>query len=291
MKLLFFNELNNINILLKMRVITLIIILLAISQIVSIFEFKNLKYINKNNNKFIHIKSDNNNYIKVLRIINNLKMFDTITNTDFGELHIYNDEDFSLPESINKFRHVQILRIFGPVLDISQIYNFMNLEILFLLRSKVEHVDVRILNLSKLKQLIIIGSELKSLPREIGRLSKLETLFLDDNNHLSQLPDSVSMLTNLKTLDCDECKLSKLPNLERLKNITRLDFSSNLLEEIPESVSKLESLEMAFFNDNKIKFIPKSLGNLRKLKILLVAKNNINDIPQEFRHSRVNITL
>ena len=136
-----------------------------------------------------------------------------------------------------------------------------------------------------------MNTNLKSLPKEIGKLKNLEILILDDNNELEVLPESISLLTNLIRIDCDSCKLKKIPNIEKLRKLIFLDFTDNMIGELPDMFGNLELLEMLWLNRNKIKTIPKSLSLLKNLRLIQLANNFITDIPSDFRNSRVNITI
>jgi Leucine-rich repeat (LRR) protein len=237
-----------------------------------------------------YIRNDTS-YRKILGVTN-IKIFDTLTNSNYDGIRIIITEGGSLPDSINKFKNIKELLINGPITNISAIYNnFRNLEELVLVGSNFDNISPEIYKLQNLRLLLIIGTRIKELPKEIGRLNKLEILILDGNQELEVLPESISTLTNLIRIDCDSCKVKKLPNLEKLNKLIILDFDDNMIEELQDMFGKLESLQFVFFSGNKIKNIPKSLSTLKNLKALRFGNNLITDIPREFASSRANITV
>ncbi|CAI9101277.1 OLC1v1038563C1 [Oldenlandia corymbosa var. corymbosa] len=93
---------------------------------------------------------------------------------------------------------------------------------------------IRLLDLS--------SSQLRSLPREIRRLTLLQYLNLCDNP-LKRLPETVCDLLNLEFLDVSLCyMLVKLPKrigkLQRLKHL-RIDHTTDELQKLPPSFASL----------------------------------------------------
>ena len=88
-------------------------------------------------------------------------------------------------------------------------------------------------NLPNLTKLNLDKNHLTNLPKEIGRLKRLEYLSIA-KNPLEGLPSSIGQLEHLHTLDARECNLRALPaeiwNCFRLET---LNVSSNILESFP----------------------------------------------------------
>lgn len=77
------------------------------------------------------------------------------------------------------------------------------------------------------------------------------------------------------------------------KTLCLLDLSNNLLTEIPEKISKLNSLVNLKINCNLLIHLPQSMGNLSALKYLDISQNSIQFLPGSMRRLRlmeINIT-
>ncbi len=91
---------------------------------------------------------------------------------------------------------------------------------------------------------------LTELPPEIGLLTHLEKLYLNNNN-LTELPAEIGQLTNLKYLGLNRNKLTKLPpEIGQLENLQHLLLAYNDdLEELPPIIGGLELLEHLQLDD------------------------------------------
>jgi len=146
------------------------------------------------------------------------------------------------------------------------------------------------------------------VPDEIGELSELTHLDLDDNQLEGEILPKVTNLTNLRSLVLSDnmftgtipSELSNLENLELLSlslnnfegelpvelgTLTNLRFLfatvNNLSGEIPVEFGQLQSLESFTMQFNSLTGnIPEELGNISSLKILNLGYNNLSgEIP------------
>ncbi|MBE7471878.1 MAG: hypothetical protein DPW09_04190 [Anaerolineae bacterium] len=106
-------------------------------------------------------------------------------------------------------------------------------------------------------ELDLRGRGVTKLPREIGQLSKLESLNLSFNR-IASLP----------------------PEIGQLFRLIRLDLSLNWLTRLPNEISQLSNLKIFYSNGNRLTALPPEIKQLSKLEILDL-RNNYLSIPPE----------
>src|SRR4028118_895213 len=126
-----------------------------------------------------------------------------------------------------------------------------------------------------LTQLDLSGLKLKKLPPEIAKCTQLETLLLGKldeeqgesfGNKLTEFPNVVLELTNLKILNLSGNRITSIPEaVGQLSNLTELSLSYNRITSIPETVGQLSNLTELNLRGNRITSIPEAIGKLSHL--------------------------
>jgi len=142
----------------------------------------------------------------------------------------------------------------------------------------------------KLTELDLSGLDLEELPPEIGKCTQLETLLLGKweeekgkwvGNKLTEFPDAVLQLTNLKILDLSSNQITAIPEaIGQLSNLRGLYLGDNQITSIPEELGQLSNLTQFDLSDNQITSIPEAIGKLLNLKQLDLSANQITQIPK-----------
>ena len=125
---------------------------------------------------------------------------------------------------------------------------------------------------------------LETLPEEIGNLSKLEKLIIDNGNGCSMsvsLPRSIGKLKNLKVLRLygalkagEQGQVQSLPDtIADLTQLEVLDLGRNGLENVPPQISALTNLKTLRLEYNNLSSIPEFIGDFKKLKELSLDSN------------------
>lgn len=82
-------------------------------------------------------------------------------------------------------------------------------------------------------------------------------------------------------LGLSNCGLENLPqSIENLKSLEKLDLIGNELKTLPAFVGMLESLKVLALERNQLVSIPESIGNLKSLKILDLGNNELKKLPE-----------
>jgi len=148
--------------------------------------------------------------------------------------------------------------------------------------NSVEHLPKEIGRLTRLESLWIAwNTELKHLPTSIGQLTGLKKLMIHDNR-LQSLPEDIGKLINLEWLGIANNELKILPtSLFQLTNLKKLELQKNRLRAISPDIGELISLEHLCLQTNKLDFLPPSLCKLSNLRKLELAGNNLESLPAE----------
>ncbi|MCC3438427.1 MAG: leucine-rich repeat domain-containing protein [Microcoleus sp. PH2017_05_CCC_O_A] len=139
-------------------------------------------------------------------------------------------------------------------------------------------------------ELDLAGLGLEELPPEIGKCTQLEKLVLKKydeqkgqfvGNKLTEFPDVVLQLTNLKILNLSRNQITSIPEgIEILSNLTHLSLSENQITAIPDAIGKLSNLTFLNLSENQITAIPDAIGKLSNLIWLNVGDNQITEISE-----------
>ena len=135
-----------------------------------------------------------------------------------------------------------------------------------------------------------INNGLKSLPKEIGNLTKLEQLFIA-NGELETLPDEVSNLVSCTDVELYNCpKMTKFPMaVTRMPNLALLNLANNKQwssEEVLKGFKGLatgpsrEKLQIIYLNENNLEVVPKEIKNMKKLGMIEFSSNKIHTIEE-----------
>src|SRR6476661_5385478 len=143
----------------------------------------------------------------------------------------------------------------------------------------------------KLTQLDLSWLDLEELPPEIGKCTQLETVVLAKfdgekskwvGNKLTEFPDAVLQLTNLKILNVSHNQITSIPEeIGQLSNLTDIYLSNNQIASIPDAIGQLSNLTRLDLRGNQITSIPEALAQLWNLTRLDLSGNQITSIPEE----------
>jgi Leucine-rich repeat (LRR) protein len=124
--------------------------------------------------------------------------------------------------------------------------------------------------------------KLKSLPKAVGKLTQLIHLDLHGCNNLKSLPKAVGKLTQLIHLDLHGCSnLKSLPKVVgKLTQLIHLDLSSCFcLKKLPKSIGYLQTLQWLNLNGCfDLKYLPSTMHDLRFLQYLNLAGGASNGL-------------
>ena len=148
-------------------------------------------------------------------------------------------------------------------------------------------VPAEIGRLSALRELDLDDNELTSVPAEIGQLTSLRELKLDDNQ-LTSVPAVIWQLAALRQLDLSDNQLTSLPaEIGQLTALVKLNLGGsrggNRLTSVPVEIGQLTLLEHLDLSDNQLTCLPAEIGQLTSMRELFLGGNQLTSLPAEIR--------
>ena len=133
-----------------------------------------------------------------------------------------------------------------------------------------------------------ICNGLKSLPKEIGNLTKLEYLYIA-NSEIESLPAELSQLVSCTDLEIYNCpNLKEFPmSITELPELISLNLSNNKqwsATEIYKGIDGLangpakEKIQILYARENSLEELPASMSQMKKLSLLDMAYNRISKL-------------
>ncbi len=176
---------------------------------------------------------------------------------------------------------------FNNIINIpSNISNLKMLKHLDLSKNKITILPDEIGDLENLEKLFLEGNQISEIPASIGKMRRLSCLILGNwfggGNNLLTLPSEIGQLSELRRLIIEENQITNLPSdIGFLSNLKELDLTDNNLTELPDTIGGLNKLEYLDLESNKFMKVPLAITYLKNLKVLNMCKNNISEIPSE----------
>ncbi len=120
------------------------------------------------------------------------------------------------------------------------------------------------------------------IPSCIGKFKSIKTLIIKFDNYSPSLsppvslPQELSKLQNLQTVDLSNLRLKKIPAyFSKLSSLKTIDLSGNELKFLPENLWEFSSLESLILDKNNLVSIPESICNMKKLTYLNLKNNDL----------------
>lgn len=130
------------------------------------------------------------------------------------------------------------------------------------------------------------GLKLETIPQEIGRLDGITEMDIVFDSSKVKIPDSIGEIKSLKTLRIEGFGIDELPiGLTGLNNLEKLEIRLHNITEIPEWISKCQSLQDigigGYRKHIKYTSIP-DFSELKNLKKLELVSMELNELPDTF---------
>ncbi|MFM2168825.1 MAG: hypothetical protein RIS79_3196 [Verrucomicrobiota bacterium] len=156
-------------------------------------------------------------------------------------------------------------------------YRLAELKIAEALRSGAKELDLSVPYGEKHD-----AKRLTELPESLSRLTQLQSLKAS-HNRLTTLPESLGQLTQLQSLYLASNQLTTLPeSLGQLTQLQSLDLANNQLAALPEWLGQLTQLQSLDLSNNQLTALPEFLRQLTQLRSLNLGANRLAELPKWF---------
>lgn len=130
---------------------------------------------------------------------------------------------------------------------------------------------LEILNLS--------GNQLRSLPDDLGRLSKLRILFCSDNP-FDHLPPVLGDCPQLSMIGFKANQIETVPAEALPRTLRWLILTDNRLQKLPQALGQCPLLQKLMLSGNRLAELPESLAECAQLELLRIAANDFATLPE-----------
>lgn len=145
----------------------------------------------------------------------------------------------------------------------------------------LQEIPPEIGRLSHLKELLLENNLIKVLSDEIFQIEDLEILDLSNNPGLYALPPDIKSFIKLISLDLSNCySLYALPQeIGELYTLKMLKIHQSALYSLPRKIGQLKALIELQISGSQLDNIPREIGNLSNLVSLNLRANNLRNLP------------
>jgi len=120
-----------------------------------------------------------------------------------------------------------------------------------------------------------------SVLKKAKKLTNLALSVYKYEPKLTEMPESICKITNLKTLNLSESGISSIPKcIKKLTKLQTLELNDNQLTTLPKDLSKLTSLKYLEMGNNPLTTVPSVVKKLPKLESLVLFKNQFSSFPE-----------
>ncbi|CAL8237416.1 unnamed protein product [Boreogadus saida] len=227
--------------------------------------------------------------LRVLTIRSNLNKIPTSVGDvalQLRKLCIYNECcKIAAFSSLKKLTNLESLELIGCMLERipSAVFSLVNLQELDLKDNKLTTVE-EILSLQHCRRLVTLRlwyNSISYIPEHISKLQFLETLDISWNK-LQKLPSRLFYCTKLKHLDVSHNQITMLPSeVNILQGLQYFSAAFNSLEVLPEELFSCKKLKTLVLGNNRLINLSPRISNLTMLVRLELKGNRIDSLPDE----------
>ena len=130
-----------------------------------------------------------------------------------------------------------------------------------------------------LEVLDLSGNQLSDLPEELSQLTNLRIIFAS-NNLFTHLPDVLGTLPKLEMVGFKTNQINTVSEQSLPAQLRWLILTDNAIEVLPHSLGERPRLQKLALAGNKIRVLPESMENLSSLELVRLSANQLTEFPE-----------
>ncbi|MEZ8787017.1 leucine-rich repeat-containing protein kinase family protein [Vibrio splendidus] len=130
-----------------------------------------------------------------------------------------------------------------------------------------------------LEILDLSGNQLSDLPEELSQLTNLRIIFAS-NNLFTHLPDVLGTLPKLEMVGFKTNQIKTVSEQSLPAQLRWLILTDNAIEVLPSSLGERPQLQKLALAGNKIRVLPDSMENLSNLELVRLSANQLTEFPE-----------
>ncbi|PML49557.1 protein kinase [Vibrio lentus] len=130
-----------------------------------------------------------------------------------------------------------------------------------------------------LEILDLSGNQLSDLPEELSQLTNLRIIFAS-NNLFTHLPDVLGLLPKLEMVGFKTNQIKTVSEQSLPIQLRWLILTDNEIEVLPSSLGERPRLQKLALAGNKIRVLPESMENLSNLELVRLSANQLTEFPE-----------
>jgi tRNA A-37 threonylcarbamoyl transferase component Bud32 len=130
-----------------------------------------------------------------------------------------------------------------------------------------------------LEILDLSGNQLSDLPEELSQLTNLRIIFAS-NNLFMHLPDVLGSLPKLEMVGFKTNQIKTVSEQSLPTQLRWLILTDNEIEALPGSLGERPRLQKLALAGNKIRVLPESMENLSNLELVRLSANQLTEFPE-----------
>ncbi|NOJ05945.1 protein kinase [Vibrio splendidus] len=130
-----------------------------------------------------------------------------------------------------------------------------------------------------LEILDLSGNQLSDLPEELSQLTNLRIMFAS-NNLFTHLPDVLGILPKLEMVGFKTNQIKTVSEQSLPAQLRWLILTDNAIEVLPHSLGKRPRLQKLALAGNKLRVLPESMENLSNLELVRLSANQLTEFPE-----------